>query len=122
MLNQFNGIGRLAKDPEMRQTGTGKSVVSFTVCCEYGWGDNKKTEFVRCIAWEKLADIIDQYLKKGSMCYISGNMATRSWDDKDGNKRYSTEIVVQDMKMLGGNDSKKSPGWENSGSTADTPF
>ncbi len=100
MFNQFTGIGNLAADPESRFTQSGKQVASFTVCCDTGYGDNKHTEFVKCVAWEKTAESVQNYLKKGSKCMIQGNMKTRKWEDKDGNTRYSTEIIVQVMKIL----------------------
>ncbi len=102
MYNQVTAVGRMAADPESRFTQSGKQVVNFTVCTDVGWGDNKKTEFVRCVAWDKLAEIIAQYMNKGSVCMAVGEMQTRCWDDKDGNKRYNTEIIVRDFKMLGG--------------------
>jgi len=100
MFNQFTGIGRLSSDPESRFTQSGTQVVNMTVCCEYGWGDNKKVEFVRCVSWDKLAKICADYLHKGSMCMIQGAMQTRQWEDQNGNKRYSTEINLQTMKIL----------------------
>jgi len=99
MFNEFTGIGNLGGDPESRFTQSGKQVVNFTVACEYGYGDNKKTEWVRCYAWAKLAEIIEQYCHKGSKVFFKGEMITRSWE-KDGVKRYSTEINVQTLKML----------------------
>ena len=102
MLNRCDFIGRLGRDPEVRYTTGGKSVASFSVACSEKRGDNETTEWVNAIAWEKLADICGQYLQKGSLVYISGRMQTRKWEDKDGGTRYTTEIVVRDMKMLGG--------------------
>ena len=102
MLNRCDFIGRLGRDPEVRYTAGGKSVASFSVACSEKRGDNETTEWVNAIAWEKLADICGQYLQKGSLVYISGRMQTRKWEDKDGGTRYTTEIVVRDMKMLGG--------------------
>jgi len=100
MFNQFTGIGRLAADPESRFTQTGKQVVNFTVCCDSGYGDNKRTEFVKCVAWEKLAGVCSEYLSKGSMVFIKGEMRTRKYQDQSGNDRFITEISVRDMKML----------------------
>ena len=99
MFNQFQGIGNLAADPESKYTASGKQVVNFTVCCDYGYGDKKKTEYVRCFAWEKLAEIIAEYCQKGSKVFIQGTMQTRSWES-DGKKMYTTEINVQTLKML----------------------
>lgn len=100
MFNQFTGIGNLAADVELRYTQSGKAVTSFTVCCDTGYGDNKKTEFVRCVAWDKLAIICNDFLAKGSKVMIQGPMATRKWQDQSGNDRYTTEITVREMKML----------------------
>lgn len=100
MFNQCTFIGRLAADPDSRFTQSGVQVANFTLCCDSGWGDKKRTEFVRVVAWDKLAKIITDYLSKGSLCFIQGEMQTRSYDDKDGNKRYTTEIVAREMKML----------------------
>jgi single-strand DNA-binding protein len=101
MFNQWTGIGRLSADPESRYTTSGKEVVNFTLCCDSGWGEKKHTEFVKCVAWEKLAGIISQYLKKGSLAFCQGRLQTRSWDDREGNKKYTTEVVLETMKMLG---------------------
>jgi single-strand DNA-binding protein len=107
MFNQFTGIGNLASDPESKFTASGTQVVNFTVCCESGYGEHKRTEFVRCVAWTKLAAIIADYFKKGNRCMIQGAMETRSWDDKDGNKRYTTEIRVETAKNLTPRDSQR---------------
>ncbi len=119
MFNQFTGIGNLAADVESRYTQSGVQVVNFTTCCEYGYGDNKQTEFVRCVAWDKLADICAQYLRKGSRVFIQGTMETRKWQDKDGNDRYSTEIRVNNMKMLSPKSQDQPP---EPPAFADTPF
>ena len=100
MFNQFTGIGNLAADPESRFTTNGKQVATFTVCCDSGYGEHKKTEFVRCVAWEKLAEIAITYLVKVGKCMIQGTMQTRKWKDQSGNDRYSTEIICQNIKML----------------------
>jgi len=100
MFNQFIGIGNLAADPEGRFTNNGKQVSTFTVCCDSGYGEHKKTEFVRCVAWDKLAEIVTTYLSKGSKCMVQGTMQTRKWQDQSGNDRYSTEIICHTMKML----------------------
>jgi single-strand DNA-binding protein len=102
MLNSFTGIGNLAADPEVKQTQSGKTVASFTVCCDSGYGDKKTTEFVRCVAWEKSAEFLGNYAHKGNKVYINGRMQTRTWDDQNGNKKYTTEIIVHDVKLLDG--------------------
>lgn len=100
MFNQFTGIGNMAADPDQRFAQSGTAIANFTLCCDHGWGDNKKTEFVRCVAFGKLAELVGNYLSKGSKAMIQGAMQTRSWEDKDGNKRYTTEIVVSEVKFL----------------------
>ena len=106
-LNKVMIIGRLTRDPEVKTTPSGTNVVSFSVATGFNWTDQQgqkkeQTEFHNVVAWRKLADIIGQYLKKGSQVYIEGRLSTRSWDDKtSGQKRYRTEIVADNMIMLG---------------------
>jgi single-strand DNA-binding protein len=106
-LNKVMIIGRLTRDPEIRSTPNGTNVASFSVATGFTWTDQsgqkkEQTEFHNVVAWRKLADIIGQYLKKGSQVYIEGRLQTRSWDDKtSGQKRYRTEIVADNMIMLG---------------------
>lgn len=104
MVNKAIIIGNLGKDPEVRYTAAGVAVTSFTVATTESWTKDgkkeEKTEWHRIVAWDKLGEICGQYLAKGSKVYIEGKIQTRAWDDKDGNKRYTTEIVARDMKML----------------------
>ncbi|OGE79990.1 MAG: hypothetical protein A2660_02750 [Candidatus Doudnabacteria bacterium RIFCSPHIGHO2_01_FULL_45_18] len=106
-LNKVMLIGRLTRDPEIRTTPTGQNVAAFSVATSFNWTDQagqkkEQTEFHNCIAWRKLADIVGQYLKKGSQVYLEGRLQTRSWDDKtSGQKKYRTEIVIDNMIMLG---------------------
>lgn len=113
MLNQCNFIGRLGRDVETRYTQNGKPIASFTIACSEKRGDKETTEWVNVIAWEKLAEICQQYLAKGSLVFISGKMQTRKWQDQNGADRYSTEIVAREMKML----SPKTDGSHGSGSS-----
>jgi len=107
-LNQCNFIGNLGRDPEMRYTSSEKAVANFSIAVTEKYKDNEYTEWVRCVAWERLAEICGEYLKKGSTVFISGKLKTRQWEDKDGNKRYTTEVVANSMQMLGGrNDTKE---------------
>lgn len=98
-LNQCQFIGRLGKDPESRFMPSGDPVVNFSIACGWKGKDKEGVEWVRVVAFGKLAEIIAQYLRKGSQIYISGSMRTRSWD-KDGQKHYSTEVVADKMQML----------------------
>lgn len=106
-LNKVQIIGRLTRDPEIRTTPGGQNVASFSVATSFNWTDQsgqkkEQTEFHNVIAWRKLSDIVGQYLKKGSQVYIEGRLTTRSWDDKtSGQKKYRTEIVTENMIMLG---------------------
>jgi single-strand DNA-binding protein len=106
-LNKVQIIGRLTRDPEVRTTPTGKNVCSFSVATGFTWADQsgqkkEQTEFHNVIAWGKLGDIIAQYMKKGRQIYIEGRLQTTSWDDKtSGQKRYKTEIIAENMIMLG---------------------
>lgn len=98
-------IGNLTRDPELRNTPSGQSVVSFSVATNLVWTDQsgqqqKKTEFHNIIAWRKLAEICAKYLKKGSKVYIEGRLQTTDWTGNDGVKRYRTEIVAENMIML----------------------
>jgi single-strand DNA-binding protein len=120
-LNKVMLIGRLTRDPEMRTTPQGTNVVSFSVATGFTFTDasgakQERTEFTNCVAWRKLADIISQYLKKGRQVYIEGRLQTRTWDGQDGKKNYRTEVVVENMIMLG-----SAPGGTgNSGAPAKT--
>jgi len=105
-LNKVQIIGRLTRDPEIRTTPNGANVASFSVATGFTWTDQQgqkkeQTEFHNVVAWRKLADIIGQYLKKGSQVYIEGRLQTRSWEGQDGKKNYRTEIVAENLIMLG---------------------
>ena len=104
-------IGNLTRDPEIRQTGTGKNVASFAIATNMVWTDasgqkQERAEFTNVVAWGKLADICSRYLKKGGKVYVEGRLQTRDWTGKDGIKRYATEVIMENMIMLdsrGGN-------------------
>ena len=98
-LNSCSFIGRLGQDPETRQVGD-TSVTNFTIAVGWKTKNKEGTEWVRCNAWGKLGEICQQYLRKGSQVLIQGAMQTREYE-KDGSKRYSTEIRVDNMQMLG---------------------
>lgn len=116
-LNKVMLIGRLTRDPESRTTPQGTTVATFSIATGFAWKDQsgnkqEKTEFHNIVAWRKLADICGQYLKKGSKIYAEGRLQTRSWDDEQGQKKYRTEVILDNMIML---DSKRSGG-------GDSPF
>jgi len=104
MLNKFIGIGRLGENPTQKWLTSGKAVVNFSVATSNRYKKDgeyiEKTEWHRIVAFDKLAEICGKYLKKGSLVYIEGSLQTRSWDDKDGVKRYTTEILAREMEML----------------------
>lgn len=106
-LNKAILIGNLGRDPEMRYMQSGEAIANIAVATTETWKDKggerqEKTEWHRVSAFGKLAEIIGQYLKKGAQVYIEGKIQTRKWTDKDGQDRYTTEIVAHEMKMLGG--------------------
>ncbi len=106
MINKVILVGRLGKDPEIRSTPGGQSVAKFTLATDERFTDRngekqERTEWHNIVAWGKLGEICGQYLKKGKLVYIEGRIRTDSWDDKETNqKRYRTEIVANEMKML----------------------
>lgn len=106
MINKVILVGRLGKDPEIRSTPGGQSVAKFTLATDEKFTDRagekqERTEWHNVVAWGKLGEICGQYLKKGKLVYIEGSIRTDSWDDKEsGQKKYRTEIVARDMKML----------------------
>ncbi len=104
-LNRVTLIGRLTRDPEFRTTPDGTHVVHMGLATSMRWTNQagalqEKTEFHNLVAWRGLADICNQYLKKGALVYFEGKLQTRSWDDASGVKKYRTEIVVENMIML----------------------
>jgi single-strand DNA-binding protein len=104
-VNKVILIGRLGKDPEMRFTPSGKAVTNFTLATNENWTDQsgerqERTEWHRIVTWGKLAENCAKLLSKGKQVYIEGRLQTRQWDDRDGNKRYTTEIVANAMQIL----------------------
>ncbi len=101
-MNKVFLIGNLTKDPDVRTTATGKKVVSFSLAIRDGKdaSGNEVTQYFNCTAWEKLADIIDQYVKKGHKIAINGSLKNRSWDGPDGVKKYATDILATDIELL----------------------
>jgi single-strand DNA-binding protein len=106
-VNKAILIGNLGKDPELKYTPGGTAVATFSLATTERYTDKnnqvqKKTEWHNIVAWAKLAELAAQYLKKGRSAYIEGKITTRSWDDRDGNKKYRTEIVANTIQFLGG--------------------
>jgi single-strand DNA-binding protein len=105
-VNKVILVGNLGGDPEVRYTPSGKAVASFSLATKEQWtgkdGEKtERTEWHKIVAWARLGEICGEYLRKGSQVYVEGRLQTRSWEDKEGNKRYTTEIVAQNMQMLG---------------------
>lgn len=106
-VNKVILIGHLGADPEIRYTPTGAPVANLRIATNESWKNKngqkeERTEWHRVVAWSKLAELASQYLTKGRQVYIEGRIQTRSWDDKDGQKKYSTEIVATGIQFLGG--------------------
>lgn len=99
MLNHITIMGRLTRDPEMRRTGSGVAVTSFTIACDRDFGQNgqKETDFVDVVCWRNTAEFVEKYFSKGRMAVVSGRLQIRSWTDKDGNKRRTAEIVADNV-------------------------
>lgn len=96
MLNKIIVMGRLTREPELRRTGNGTAVTSFTIACDRDFGDNE-TDFLECVAWKNTAEFVEKYFSKGRMAVVSGRLQIRGWTDKDGNKRKTAEIVADNV-------------------------
>lgn len=101
MLNHITIMGRLTRDPELRRTGSGIAVASFTVAVDRDFADKqsgeKETDFIECVAWRQTGEFVSKYFTKGRMAVVSGRLQIRSWTDKDGNKRRTAEIVADNV-------------------------
>lgn len=97
MLNHIVVMGRVVRDPEMRYTQSGKPVVSFTLAVERDFSQDKVTDFIDCVAWNKTAEFVSKYFRKGQMMIACGSLQSRKWEDRDGNKRTSWEIQAQNI-------------------------
>ena len=101
-LNRCEFIGRLGKDPEVRYTADSNAICNFSIAVGYKTATKETTEWVRITSFGKLAGICADYLKKGSQVFVAGRMTTRKWQNKDGVDQYTTEVVADQMQMLGG--------------------
>jgi single-strand DNA-binding protein len=106
-VNKVILLGRLGQDPELKYTPGGAAVCNFSVATTEAWTDKQgakqeKTEWHRIVVWGKLAELCNQYLAKGRQAFIEGRLQTRNWDDKDGTKRYTTEIMASTVQFIGG--------------------
>lgn len=104
-VNKVILVGNTGNDPEIKYTTNGSPVANVSLATNESWTDSngdrqQRTEWHRLVFWRKLAEVAGQYLRKGSKVYVEGRLETRSWDDESGHKRYTTEIVVNDMQLL----------------------
>lgn len=109
-VNKAIVLGNLGQDPELNYTGDGTAVCNLSIATNESYTRDDGTEVDRTewhdvVAWGRLAEVVAEYLSKGSSLYLEGKLQTRSWEDRDGNERYSTEIKAQEVTFLGGNDS-----------------
>lgn len=111
MINKVILMGRLTRDPEIRHTGTGRAVCSFTVAVDNGYGENRQTDFINCVAWNNQAEFLGKYFTKGMMIIVAGRISTRTWDGQDGKRNYVTEVIASEINF---GETKKSRN-ENSG-------
>ena len=114
-VNKVMLIGNLGQDPELNYTGSGTAVCNLRLATDESYKDNngelvERTEWHDIVAWERLAEICDEYLVKGSRIYCEGSLQTSTWEDRDGNTRYSTEIKMRNMMMLGGEEGGRGGG------------
>ena len=114
MLNCITIMGRLTRDPELRRTGSGIAVASFTVAVDRDFAQDgkKETDFIDCVAWRQTGEFVSKYFKKGSMIAVKGRLQIRNWNDKDGNKRKTAEVVADNCYF---GSTKSDSGYSNSG-------
>ena len=122
MLNHIVIMGRLTRDPELRRTGSGIAVTSFTLAVDRDFGSKdggeRETDFIDCVAWRNTGEFVSKYFTKGSMAVVSGRLQIRGWTDKDGNKRRSAEVVADNVYF---GESKRSSDQQRSGSYDSAP-
>ena len=118
MLNHITIMGRLTRDPELRRTGSGVAVASFTLAVDRDFGKNengeRETDFIDCVAWRQTGEFVSKYFTKGRMIVVSGRLQIRSWNDKDGNKRRTAEVVADNVYF---GDSKRDEGGSYAGNS-----
>lgn len=113
MLNKIIIMGRLTRDPELRRTGSGTAVTSFSLACDRDFksqSGNKETDFIEVVAWKNTAEFVSKYFSKGRMAVVEGRLQIRDWTDKDGNKRVTAEVVADNVYFA---DSKRSESNDN---------
>ena len=119
-INKAIIVGHLGRDPEVRYSANGSAIANVSIATTESWKDKQtgdrqdKTEWHRVVFFNRLAEIAGEYLKRGAQVYIEGRLQTRKWEDKDGHERYTTEIVANDMQMLGSRGGDMGGGGESS--------
>lgn len=127
-VNKVIIVGRLGSDPELKYTANSQAVARFNVATSEQWKDKstgqpqERTEWHRIVVWGKLAEICGQHLSKGRQVYVEGRLQTRSWDDPQGQKKYSTEVVANTVQFLGAPGEKSAPASKGSGSDFNQDF
>ena len=123
MLNHITLMGRLTRDPELRRTGSGVAVASFSIAVDRDFGGRdggeKKTDFIDCVAWRQTGEFISKYFTKGRMIVVDGRLEMRDWTDKEGNKRRSAEVIVANAYF--GDSKRDGEGSSYSGSSFSAP-
>lgn len=130
-VNKCIFIGRATQNAELKTTTSGKSVCNFSIAINEKYGEKESTQFVNIVVWNKLAEVCAQYITKGKEVYIESKFTSRSYDDKDGNKKYMTEFVALTVQFIGGDsggnsgksgEDKTSPSQEGKAPTDNLPF
>lgn len=126
-VNKVILVGRLGTDPEMKTIGTGNTVARLSLATSENWVDKEgkrqeKTEWHRVVVWGRLAEICGKHLAKGRQCYVEGRLQTRSWEDQQGQKRYSTEIVANTVQFLGGQNERTEGSYSSNGNSKGGDF
>lgn len=125
-VNKVIILGKLGQDPELKHTPNGAAVCNMSIATSEKWKDKtsgeakSETQWHRVVVWGKMAELCNQYLAKGRDAYVEGKLQTRSWEDKDGNKRYTTEINATTVQFIGGQDRAASNGADNSNQDVNT--
>ena len=120
-MNSVNIMGRLTRDAELRATQTGKSVASFTIAVDSGYGEKKTANFIPCVAWEKTAEFVNKYFGKGDMIAITGELRSRSYE-KEGQKRTVLEVLVSNVDFCGKKESSSTPKFVEIEDDGELPF
>ena len=111
-MNKFVAVGRTTKDCDIRSTSTGKQVASFTLAVDRDFKNaqgEREADFLPCVVWGKLSEVCEKYVTKGKQIAVAGRIQTRNYEDKDGQRRYITEVIVSDLQLLGSRQDAQQP-------------